>query len=84
MLAVIFQLQCVSMLHSRCLRVLLVVFCLAHFVDAHPCLPDTLPLSPHRPEQKQVSQHPRCRLRIAVVGRAPGDKGLAALRAALK
>lgn len=33
---------------------------------------------------KQVSQHPRCRLRITVVGRPKGDKGLAALRAVLK
>ncbi|PRW60464.1 expressed protein isoform A [Chlorella sorokiniana] len=32
----------------------------------------------------KVSQHPRCRLRIAITGRPPGDKGLAALRAALQ
>lgn len=69
---------------SCCLRALVVLLQRVHFIDAHCRLPNTLPLSTHRPEQEQVSQHPRCRLRIAVVGRAPGDKGLVALRAALK
>lgn len=44
-------------------------------------LPSPIPLT--LPPPPQASQHPRCRVRVTLVRRQRGDKGAAALAAAL-